>query len=199
MNNHRLIFFYIHLNWRKKGLNGSHLVGVADHGHVDVRIPSDLLLRDNYLGGKGILCIRNRMIEQTNATDNLSDLANAVRGIRWVTIDLQRKGISKTVPLLKRRLLSTCLHFAVSPPERTPIAYHKCSIFLLDTDFFCEKLWLGWLKAFETLPVHFHRKLFHQLACRACKFHHRSHLTWQIPVGAHPENKVVGWSIAWLF
>ncbi len=41
---------------------GGHLVSVADHGDVDVRIPSDLLLRDNDLGRQCILRVGNWMI-----------------------------------------------------------------------------------------------------------------------------------------
>jgi len=41
---------------------GGHLVSVAYHGNVDVRVPSDLLLRDNDLGRQRILRVGNWMI-----------------------------------------------------------------------------------------------------------------------------------------
>jgi hypothetical protein len=37
-------------------------VSVAYHGNVDVRVPSDLLLRDNDLGRQRILRVGNWMI-----------------------------------------------------------------------------------------------------------------------------------------
>ena len=61
---------------------------VADHGNVDVRVSSNLLLRDDDLGGQGVLRVGNWMVEKTNATDNLSDLAGAVWCVRRIAINL---------------------------------------------------------------------------------------------------------------
>ena len=66
----------------------SYLVGVADHGHVDVRVSTDLLLRDDDLGGQGVLRVGDWMVEKTNATDNLSDLAGTVWCIGRIAVNL---------------------------------------------------------------------------------------------------------------
>ena len=65
-----------------------YLVRVADHGNVDVRVSSNLLLRDDDLGGQGVLRVGNWMVEKTNATDNLSDLAGAVWCVRRIAVNL---------------------------------------------------------------------------------------------------------------
>lgn len=44
----------------------------TDQRHVNVRLAADLLLRNDDLRGKGILRVGNRMIQQTNAADDLS-------------------------------------------------------------------------------------------------------------------------------
>ena len=71
----------------------SYLVRVADHGDVDVRVSSHLLLRDDDLGGQGVLRVGNWMIEETNATDNLSDLARTVRCVGRIAVNLRTDSI----------------------------------------------------------------------------------------------------------
>ena len=73
---------------RNRLVIAAHLVGVGHHGHVDVALPADLLLRNDELGGQSILgsrvnyltvnirmCTHLRVgdgvVQQTNAPHNL--------------------------------------------------------------------------------------------------------------------------------
>ena len=68
---------------------GTYLVGVADHGDIDVRVPAHLLLRDDDLGRESVLRVWHGVIEEANASYHLSDLADSIGSVGRVTVNLK--------------------------------------------------------------------------------------------------------------
>ena len=56
---------------------------------LSVKLMFYLFLRDDDLGGKCVLRVWHRVIEEANASDNLTYLASALWGVRCVTIHLK--------------------------------------------------------------------------------------------------------------
>ncbi len=68
----------------------AYLVGVADHGDVDVGVPAYLLLRDDNLGRESVLRVWHGVIKEANASNNLAYLADTIGGVRRVAINLKK-------------------------------------------------------------------------------------------------------------
>ncbi len=68
---------------------GCHLVRVAYHGDVNIRVSPDLLLRDDDLGREGVLGVGHGVVKQANASDNLTNFADFVRSIGRVAVYLK--------------------------------------------------------------------------------------------------------------
>jgi hypothetical protein len=69
----------------------AYLVGVADHGDVDVGVPAYLLLWDDNLGRESVLRVWHGVIKEANASNNLAYLADTIGGVRRVAINLNQK------------------------------------------------------------------------------------------------------------
>lgn len=67
-------------------------MSVADHGDINVRAASDLLLRNDDLRGKRVFRVRNGVVEQTNASDDTALLAHSVGHVAWVAVHLLALG-----------------------------------------------------------------------------------------------------------
>lgn len=75
-------------NHANKPSLGGHLGGGGHHGHINVGLPAHLLLRDDDLGGQGVLGVGHWVVHQTDAANHLANLLHLVTDIGGVTINL---------------------------------------------------------------------------------------------------------------
>jgi len=66
---------------------GSNVVGEAHDGHVDIRLTTDLLLRDDDLSALSIVGIGDRVAEDADGTNDLASGVDTVREVRRISND----------------------------------------------------------------------------------------------------------------
>merc|ERR1711976_38022 len=65
---------------------------IADHGHIDIVVTINLFLREDDLRRKSVFGVRDGVVQQANATDDLTGLFHLVRYVRGITVDLLALG-----------------------------------------------------------------------------------------------------------
>ena len=77
--------------WSKSGFkNGLQLSKMQNLGNLKGKFKSNLLLRDDYLGWKSVFGVWHRVVEETNATNNLTDFTDPIGSIGGVAVDLTK-------------------------------------------------------------------------------------------------------------